>query len=127
MWFDDRLEPTWTDGVKLAITDAGYEPKRIDKHPHNNRIDDEIIAMIRRSRFVVSDLTGNRAGVYFESGFAFGLDLPVIWTCRVDRLHRVHFDNRQYNFVLWRHDQLVQFKEALQYRIEATVGRGPLA
>jgi hypothetical protein len=126
MWFDDRLEAVWANGLEPAIEAAGYEPKRIDKHPHNNRIDDEIIAMIRRSKFVVSDLTGNRAGVYFESGFAFGLGLPVIWTCRMDRLHRVHFDNRQYNFVLWRPDQLPQFKAALQFRIEATVGRGPV-
>jgi hypothetical protein len=44
----------------------------------------------------------------------------------MDRLHRVHFDNRQYNFVLWRPDQLPQFKAALQFRIEATVGRGPV-
>lgn len=126
MWFDDRIEQIWTDALKPAIENAGYEPKRIDKHPHNNRIDDEIIAMIRRSRFLVSDLTGNRAGVYFESGFAFGLSLPIVWTCRRDRLHRVHFDNRQYNFVLWTFDALPAFKADLQYRIEATIGRGPL-
>jgi nucleoside 2-deoxyribosyltransferase len=82
--------------------------------------------MIRRSRFLVSDLTGNRPGVYYESGFAAGLGLPVVWTCRKDRLHLVHFDNRQFNFILWEADHLGQFKEALQYRIEATVGQGPL-
>lgn len=127
MWFNDRLEPTWANALEPAIKAAGYEPKRIDKHPHNNRIDDEIIAMVRRSRFVVSDLTGNRPGVYFESGFAYGLGLPVVWTCRMDRLHRVHFDNRQYNFVLWHANKLSQFKDALQLRIEATIGRGPIA
>jgi hypothetical protein len=126
MWFDDRLEPLWQNGLEPAIVEAGYEAKRIDKHPHNNRIDDEIIAMIRRSRFVVCDLTGNRQGVYFESGFAMGLNLPVIWTCEKSKLHRVHFDNRQYNFVLWASDQFEQFRDELHYRIEATIGRGPL-
>jgi hypothetical protein len=126
MWFDDRLEPVWAEAIEPGIRDAKYEAKRIDKHPHNNRIDDEIIAMIRRSRFLVSDLTGNRPGVYYESGFAAGLGLPVVWTCRKDRLHLVHFDNRQFNFILWEADHLGQFKEALQYRIEATVGQGPL-
>ncbi len=126
MWFDPRLDPVWTQAIEPAIKSAGYDPKRIDQHPHNNRIDDEIIAMIRKSRFVVCDLTGNRAGVYFESGFAFGLKLPVIWTCRSDRLHRVHFDNRQYNFVLWNADDLPRFSDMLKYRIEATVGVGPI-
>ena len=126
MWFDERMEVVWTKAIQPAITDAGFEPKRIDQHPHNNRIDDEMISMIRRSRFLVADLTGNRAGVYFEAGFAFGLQLPVIWSCRDGRLGRVHFDNRQYNFVLWQEGNLEQFRTALRYRIEATVGRGPL-
>ena len=126
MWFDDRLEPLWVNAMSPAITDAGFEPKRIDQHPHNNRIDDEIISMIRRSRFVVADLTGNRAGVYFEAGFAFGLQLPVIWTCREQGLRRVHFDNRQYNFVLWHGDNLGKLRTDLRFRIEATIGKGPL-
>ena len=33
---------------------------------------------------MVCDLTGYRGGVYFEAGFASGLGLPVIYTCRKD-------------------------------------------
>ena len=127
MWFDERLLPLWSDGIFKAIELAGYEPKRIDTHQHNNRIDDEIIAMIRRSKFVVADFVGNRAGVYFEAGYALGLGLPVIWTCSKDKLHRIHFDNRQYNFVTWEWGKLDEFKTNLQNRIEATLGRGTLS
>lgn len=126
MWFDDRLRPIWTSAIEPAINGAGYDAKRIDAHEHNNRIDDEIMAMIRRSRFVVADFMGNRGGVYFEAGFALGLGIPVIWTCRGSRLHRVHFDNRQYAFVTWEPDKLEDFKTRLQNRIEATLGKGPL-
>jgi hypothetical protein len=126
MWFDKSVLPIWTNAIEPAIKDAGYDAKRIDGHQHNNRIDDEIIAMLRRSKFVVADFTGQRGGVYFESGFALGLGLQVIWTCKKSDLKDVHFDNRQYNFVVWEEDKLGDFKAALQNRIEATIGRGNL-
>ena len=70
---------------------AGYDPLRIDRVEHVAKIDDEIVAQIRRSRFVLADFTGHRGGVYFEAGFALGLNLPVIWTCRQDAVDQLHF------------------------------------
>jgi hypothetical protein len=124
MWFDKSVLPIWTNAIEPAIKNAGYNPKRIDGHQHNNRIDDEIIAMLRRSKFVVADFTGQRGGVYFEAGFALGLGLQVIWTCKKSDLKEVHFDNRQYNFIIWEEDKLDEFNVALQNRIEATIGHG---
>jgi nucleoside 2-deoxyribosyltransferase len=124
MWFDESVKPVWTEAIELAIRDAGYDPLRMDSHEHNNRIDDEIIAMIRRSKFVVADFAGQRGGVYFEAGFALGLGATVIWTCPESALDEVHFDNRQYAFVTWTADKLGDFKLRLQARIEATLGRG---
>lgn len=124
MWFSTDMKTIWDDGINPAILAAGYEPKRIDEHHHNNRIDDEIIAMIRRSKFVVADFTGQRGGVYFEAGFALGMNLPVIWTVEKSELEKIHFDNRQYNFVTWEKDKLPEFQKALQLRIESTLGRG---
>lgn len=124
MWFDPTIKPVWIDAIEPAIRDAGYDAKRIDSYEHNNRIDDEIMAMIRRSKFVVADFTGQRGGVYFEAGFALGLGLPVVWTCSEEALKEVHFDNRQYAFVTWSPDKLGDFRMRLQNRIEATIGRG---
>lgn len=126
MWFRNELTDLWMNAIEPAIRDAGYEPKRIDRIQHNNKIDDEIVATIRRSRFVIADFTGSRGGVYFEAGFALGLNIPVIWTTRTGRLHRVHFDTRQYNFIEWDGANLAVFKERLRNRIEATIGSGPI-
>lgn len=126
MWFDKTVTPVWTDAIEPAIADAGYRPIRIDEVNHNNRIDDEILAQIRRSRFVVADFTGDRGGVYFEAGFALGLGIQVIWTVREEDLKGIHFDNRQYNFLQWSLSDLPSFKKALKSRIEATLGFGPL-
>lgn len=89
MWLDDRTKDAYDSGIKIAIEDSGYDPLRIDQKQHVNKIDDEIIAEIRRSRFVVADFTSEpdkpRGGVYYEAGFAQGLNIPVIWTCKKQR------------------------------------------
>lgn len=129
MWFDDSMKDTYEIGIRPGIEDAGYEARRIDRIEHINRIDDEIIAEIRRSRFVVADFThgdsGARGGVYYEAGFAHGLNIPVIFTCRKDVLEDIHFDTRQYNHIPWEEDKLEEFRKALSDRISAVIGDGP--
>jgi nucleoside 2-deoxyribosyltransferase len=125
MWFDEAMNDA-SLALGKGILDAGYEPLRIDQKQHNNKIDDEIVAAIRRSKFLVADFTGHRGGVYFEAGFAMGLGLPVIWLCRKDELEKTHFDARQYNFIVWEADKLAELSKNIQNRIEATIGRGVL-
>jgi nucleoside 2-deoxyribosyltransferase len=123
MWFDKTMEAAWKEGFYRAIDEAGYLPQRIDSKEHVNKICDEIIAEIRRSRFVVADFTGQRGGVYYESGYAAGRDIPVIWTCRKDELPKLHFDIRQYNCIDWETPQ--ELARRLKARIEAVIGEGP--
>lgn len=127
MWFDDSMKDVYENAIAPAIRDSGYDPVRIDGREHNNKIDDEIISEIRRSRFVVSDFTqgesGARGGVYYEAGFAHGLGLPVIFTCRSDVMDKIHFDTRQYNHIVWSTPD--ELRERLSKRISATLGDGP--
>ena len=123
MWFDATMEDAWELGIRPAIAEAGFDPVRIDRVEHINRIDDEIMLQIRAARFVVADFTGHRLGVYFEAGFALGLDIPVIWTCRKDEMNDLHFDIRQYNCIDW--TTLDDLRKRLANRIQATVGVGP--
>ena len=103
MWFDPSMNDIYENGIKPAIEAAGYMPLRIDQKEHNNKIDDEIIAEIRRSRFVVADFThgndGVRGSVYYEAGFAYGLDIPVIHLNREGSV--LAFDTRQYAHIMW--------------------------
>lgn len=127
MWFDPSMKEAYTEGIEPAIEDAGYNPFRIDRKEHNNRIDDEIISEIRRSRFLVADFSqgkdGARGGVYYEAGFAQGLDIPVIFTCRKENLDDIHFDTRQYNHIVWESPD--DLRSQLLNRITATIGDGP--
>ncbi len=124
MWFDDSMSIIYNDAISLAILDSGYKPHRVDQREHNGKIDDEIISQIRRSRFIIADFTGHRGGVYYEAGFAMGLNLEVIWTCRHDELDKLHFDIRQYNCISWEMKKLEEFRKKLHYRIERVLGRG---
>ncbi len=127
MWFDKSLEAAFAQGFKPAIEEAGYAPYRVDQDHFLGKVDDRIIAAIRQSRFVVADFTcgaeGARGGVYYEAGFAQGLGLPVIFTCRQDCFENVHFDTDHINHLIWTDPGDLRSK--LQARIEATLGRGP--
>ncbi len=129
MWFSEEMNDLYEQGIEPAIKTAGYTPMRIDKKPHANKIDDEIIAEIRRSRFLVADFThggdGARGGVYYEAGFAHGLNLPVIFTCRNDMVDKLHFDTRQYNHIIGEPEKFDEFRKNLTNRIEALIGEGP--
>lgn len=135
MWFGPEVSSAYEEGIATAIRDAGYVSMRIDQKEHANRIDDEIIAEIRRSRFVVADFTcgtvadGDKAvaiprgGVYYEAGFAQGLGIPVIWMCRQDHIDHVHFDTRQFNHITW--TDAADLRVKLKNRIGAVLGDGP--
>ena len=125
MSFSHGMTSAYEKGIQTGIKSAGYVPIRVDRTEHVNRIDDEIVAQIRRSAFVVADFTEQKSGVYFEAGFALGLNLPVIWTCRDDDIGNLHFDVRQYNCIDWSDE--ADLARRLQLRIEAIVGTGPRA
>lgn len=122
MAFAPEYDAVWLSVIKPGILAAGYRPFRVDQKEHADKVDDLIIAEIRRSRFLVADFSGQRGGVYFEAGFAHGLARPVIWMCRDDEKDKLHFDTRQYNHILYLDHADAQSK--LRNRIVAVVGEG---
>ena len=118
MSFADDLLPARAEIVR-AIESSGFVPMVIDTKEHNNQILPEILFEIRKSRFVVADLTYQRNGVYYEAGYAEGLNIPVIALCRDDDFDNVHFDLKQKNAILWQTPKDIFGK--LIKRIEATL------
>ena len=139
MWFNNKedkenfrpnMQKIYTDVIKPAIeNDNKFTALKIDSKEHCNDINDEMIAQIRKSRFMIADLTGYRGGVYFEAGFAHGLGIPVIYTCHKKWLHTnsdkgiegVHFDINHRNIILWDDENLDDFKTRLSNRINAII------
>jgi hypothetical protein len=127
MWFGKEVDQAYAEGLYKAVEDAGYKPLRIDSINHNGKVDDRIIAEIRRSRFLVADFSCEpekvRGGVYYEAGFAEGLGIEIFWTVRESSVKDLHFDTRQYNHIVWKDP--ADLREKLKNRIVAVLGRGP--
>lgn len=143
MWFNDKehenktcfrldMQSIYADAIKPAIEHGErFASIKIDNVHHTNDINDEMIAQIRKSRFMVADLTGYRGGVYWEAGFAYGLGMPVIYTCHKEWLKTnkdldiegVHFDLSHRNIILWddTEEGLKKFQNDLKNRIEALI------
>lgn len=121
MSFNPDLKPAYENAIHPAILATGYRPYRVDSVPHIDRIDVKIISEIRNSKFMIADVTEQKAGVYYEAGFAHGLGIPVIWSVRKDHLEKVHFDTRQYNHIVWESED--DFKNQIESFILAIIGK----
>ncbi len=125
MWFNAEMDQVYDQGIRPAVESAGFRPFRADREHFLGKIDDRVIAEIRRSRFLIADMThgeeGARGSVYFEAGFAYGLNLPVIYTCREDILDNLHFDTRQYPHLDWTEETIETFRQKLEDKIRATI------
>lgn len=119
MSFKEDMKPVYEKGIRLAIKDCGFDSYRIDRQEHTELIPFKMLAEIRKSRFVVADFTHHIRGVYFEAGFAMGLDIPVIWICRDDCFSETHFDIKQFNHIIYRNEQ--DLYEKLTTRIQAVI------
>ncbi|MDL2319068.1 hypothetical protein LJC74_08385 [Eubacteriales bacterium OttesenSCG-928-A19] len=106
-----------------AISECGYIPRRIDQKEHNNQIVPEIFFEIRRSKFMVVDVSFPNYGAYYEAGFGEALNKQVIVCCKQEVFsdgEKPHFDIAQKCTVVW--SDLDDLKRRLKKRIEATVG-----
>ncbi len=124
MDFDDALKPVFKKAIEPAIEAAGYRAFRVDLEEHADLIDDVMVAEIRRSWFLVADLTGHNHGAYFEAGYGKGLGRIVILTCREDDFKKTHFDIEHYNHIIWTSAE--DLRRRLEARIRAVIGTGPL-
>lgn len=109
---------------KPAAAQTGLPLERLDDNPRAGSISHRMQVEIRRSRYLVAELTHNNPGAYWEAGFAEGLGKPVIYLCEKsffdDPHNGVHFDVSQKQGVIWEADKLDEAKEQLKGIIRNT-------
>ncbi|MGB3961970.1 MAG: hypothetical protein WBK95_07010 [Sulfurimonas sp.] len=109
--FEDNLKEVFNVHVKSAIEENGFNYVVVnqDNVEHNKSINDEIIVKLKSSRIVIADFTNHRPSVYFEAGFAMGMNIPIIWTCQEGHDQDMSFDTRQFPHIIWKDkDDLVK-------------------
>ena len=129
MWIDESVGSLFEKGIEPAINAAGYDAYLVNKDPGVDKIDDAVREEIRRSRFLVADVThgekGPRGSVYYEIGIAHGIGIPLIFTCRQDLLNNeLPFDTRQHKHIPWRTNREHELIDDLRSVIIERVGFG---
>jgi hypothetical protein len=122
---DDQLDGVFRDYFKAAVKRAGFDLFRLDEEPKAGLIDDRLRLEIRRSRFLIADLSHGNAGAYWEAGYAEGLGRPVIYTCRKDVFDdpktRPHFDTNHHLTIVWDAGNVAAAAEQLVTTIRVTL------
>lgn len=119
---DEELNSVVENVFRPAVGKTGFELRVLSDVPKAGLIDDRLRVEIRRSRFLIADITHNNPGAYWEAGFAEGLGKPVIYTCKKDAFAAgaSHFDTNHHLTVMW-HSDLGQVAEDLKVTIRATL------
>lgn len=119
---DSALE----NAIKPACLECGgLEAFTINEKAGDGWIPQRIKEEIQDARFVISDLTYRNPGVYYETGYADGLEIPVIQTCKQawydEEPAPLHFDISQRNTIFWNDND--DLKQQLIMKIKELQGK----
>ena len=103
------------ESCKEVCTDEGYDCRRVDDESSVPRILQAILARIIECAFAIVDLTDEKANVYYELGYAQGLDKPVIVTAKKGT--SLPFDVKDIPVIFWENQK--GFKMQLQKKVKA--------
>ena len=96
---DPSLEDS-LNAIKRATKQHGIEGVRVDEIEHSQKITDIILEKLRNSRFLVCDITTERPNVYYELGYAHGIEKEVILVAKEGTT--LHFDIKDYNVIFYK-------------------------
>lgn len=109
---DSKLEDAY-DSIASSCTEYGYDCIRIDEGSQLGRILPEIFATINNCAFVIADISEPRPNVYYELGYAQGLQKQVIITAYKET--ELPFDIVDYPVIYWESQK--QLKERIKDKI----------
>lgn len=121
IWFDDSMNESIV-AVEEAITECKFKSVCIRDEHFSEKIMDKALGEIRRSRFVIVDLTGDRSSVFFEAGFAHGLGIETIYVYREqDTEEKIPLEFYARHYQCYKYKTSSDLKEILKNAIKARV------
>lgn len=129
------LDSALENAIKPACLECGrLEACTVNEKAGDGWIPQRIKEEIQDARFVISDLTYRNPGVYYETGYADGLEISVIQTCKrswYDKEKKrnknkskdpLHFDIAQRNTIFWNDNE--DLKQQLIMKIKELQANG---
>lgn len=121
---DERLESFVRDFLKpLLKTELAIELLDVRDVSKAGVIDNIMREAIRDSAFVLSDLSHDNNGAYWEGGFAEGVGKPVIYICEREKFKSIstHFDTNHSTTVIWHEEDTERFGRELIATIKRSI------
>ena len=78
MQFTEEYNTLYAEVIKPTCEEFGYKVIRADDFYNSGLIIDDITRSIRECTIVIADVTPNNPNVFYEVGFAHGIDKPTI-------------------------------------------------
>lgn len=122
MPFAEELQDTYEFGIYAPVRRCGFICEKVDEASFTGDILQRITERITTAEFVIADLTGERANVYLEVGYAWGKGVPVILLAREGE--QVHFDVSTHRCIHYK--RIGQLARELEKLIRGIYGLGPI-
>jgi len=107
----------YKDVLLPAIKDADLEPYRVDEDRSSTILIDDIEQNIRTSDICLADITLDAANIWYEVGYAFANNRPVVMICVKPRPSKTPFDVQHRHIIFYTQDAPSDFE---QLRTEVT-------
>ena len=117
--FEDNIRDSFNELSDDIHSKLEYEPIVVNQSitSHDEKIGDKIIGELKSCRFLIADLSHHSNNVYYEIGYAMGMGIPVILTCKKEFMDKLAFDISQYPVFEWSNEN--ELKEKVIDRIKA--------
>jgi hypothetical protein len=109
-----------TEVYRPAVIETGFVLHSLLDDAKAGLIDEKLKVALRRSAFVIAEITTQNSNVLWEAGFAEGLSKPVIYSCKKDKWAEVKehtFDTNHMHTIIWNPDD----RQAAAERLKATL------
>jgi hypothetical protein len=123
MPFSEEFQDIYEFGIYEPIRRCGYICERVDEPSFTGDILQRIINRISTAQFVIAELTGARANVYLEVGYAWGKGIPVITLAREGE--KLHFDVSTHRCIFYR--TIGQLAKELEKLVKGVYSSGGLS
>ncbi|GAH66550.1 unnamed protein product, partial [marine sediment metagenome] len=85
--------------IKPTVEKHNFKIESVDEISHVKEITNIIVDSIRKSRFLIADLTEEKPNCYYEIGYAHALEKPVVILAKKGTIR--HFDIQGYKWNYW--------------------------
>lgn len=120
MPFEQAFDDTYQLGVKQACAAADAYCERVDEQIFHERILDRIYNQIAKADLIIADMTGRNANVFYEVGYAHGLDKPAVLLTR--EAADIPFDLKHFPHIVYG-NSITTLRDELTKRVQWFMGQ----